>query len=215
MLSGLIFVGRVFHSLVSVSLILRRTRLLCVGIYSTILIDVATGKISGSMFFSVLGADTQGQGWARTVKGSTGEGKAGCSSRICLVHEEQRQRVRRGNNRQYATGLEMRLGDQIWGEEEKFRSEATFFPGPLASLADLASGFLGNPVLICNDFRLKLVIFFPDLKVHSIALHFFYKSISNQICSTYILICIIIHLNKVQISLNTISNVISSMSDFR
>lgn len=105
------------------------------------------------------------------------------------------------------------------GEEEKFRSEATFFPGPLASLADLASGFLGNPALICNDydifFLLKLVIFFPDLKVHSIALHFFYKSISNQICSTYILICIIIHLNKVQISLNTISNVISSMSDFR
>lgn len=58
MLSGLIFVGRVFHSLVSVSLILRRMRLLCVGIYSAILIDVATGKISGSMFFSVLGADT-------------------------------------------------------------------------------------------------------------------------------------------------------------
>lgn len=54
MLSGLIFVGRVFHSLVSVSLILRRMRLLCVGIYSAILIDVATGKISGSMFFSVL-----------------------------------------------------------------------------------------------------------------------------------------------------------------
>lgn len=64
------------------------------------------------------------------------------------------------------------------GEEEKFRSEATFFPGPLASLADLASGFSGNPVLICNDYD----IFFPPQ-----ISHLFSRSQSSQYCPTFLL----------------------------
>lgn len=86
------------------------------------------------MYWHLTRRDGNGFRW---LKGSTGERKSGCFTKVCIVSWEWGSRVRRVRNKLFATELRVDVEEQRESENLKF---TPCFPGLFASWAGVALG---------------------------------------------------------------------------